>query len=93
MGLIRGFASWVANWGVWKWLGKAWDWIANWAKKLWYAIKSYVVECKNKFINWWNNFIDKLIDCGKFSFFGMDVDLFSGAESMKIDLVSGPNPP
>lgn len=83
----------MAGWGVWKWLGKAWDWIANWAEKLGYAIGSYVTECKNGFIGWWNDFIDRLVDCGKFSFFGKDVDLFSGAESLKIDLVSGPNPP
>lgn len=93
VGLVRSFASWVAGWDVWKWLGKAWDWIANWSKKLGHAIKSFVVECKNKFINWWNKFIDKLIDCGKFSFFGMDVDLFAGADSMKIGIESGPNPP
>ena len=83
----------MADWGVWKWLGKAWDWISNWAEKLGYAIGSYVTECKNRFIDWWNDFIDKLVDCGKVSFFGKEVDLFSGAESMKIDLASGPNPP
>jgi len=78
--LVVGIAKWVAGWGVWKWLGQAWDWISNWAKKLWYAIKSVVVDCKNAFVKWWNEtIVDGLVNAGKFSFFGLDVDLFSGA--------------
>ena len=85
---FKGVIDWIKNWPVWRWLGDAWDWIKNLAKKIADAISSFVKYVKDGFIDWWDGFVDAIIEGGKLHINlyvkEFDLDLFSWLSGIKI---------